>query len=57
MTDELESTNLTSRSGGADIAGDANITGDVVGRDKITRITNFDEVSAVGIAGSRGNHV
>jgi hypothetical protein len=42
MTDEPQPINLTNRSGGADLnaQGDVNVGGDVVGRDKISNVTN-----------------
>lgn len=45
MTTEPESTDITNRSGGANLnpQGDINIEGDVVGRDKITHI-HYDSV-------------
>ena len=59
MPDGAEPTNVTNHSGVANLnaQGDIDIGGDIVGRDKITHITNIYEASTVGVADSRGDHV
>jgi hypothetical protein len=49
MIDDDESTNITNRSGGADLnaEGDVNVGGDVVGRDKIIQATTYIEHATI----------
>jgi tetratricopeptide (TPR) repeat protein len=62
MSTEPESTNITDRSGGADLnaQGDNNVTGDVVGRDKIVNIAGDnvagDKISTIDQSGQQVDH-